>query len=123
MQDHLVWRRERLQLSSPAHHRIRLLNDQKLKLCDLASQSTLQPLYAKFWLLFLRLGNQGEGTVAAQQALSWELYSHSMDLISRALGLPAPTLTAPVTEVSYRRFCYDFAQVITTRFPQISIEE
>lgn len=122
MQDHLEVRPDRVQLSGKTRLRLSLQRRERLKLWDFASMAQWQPLFVKFWRLFLQLQSPPKCISAPLQTLPSGLYQEALGLAYRALGLP-PCRVSPTAEASYTRFCYDFTQALTTRFPTSTLAE
>lgn len=125
MQDSLEYlevRPGRVELSRKTTLKLSLQRRERLKLWDLASLAQWQPLFVKFWQLFLQLQSPLKSTSAPLQTLPSALYQEAIGLVHKALGQQSFQVS-PTTEASYTRFCYDFTQALTSRFPTNSLEE
>lgn len=122
-QDYLVQRAGRVELSRTTRVRLTTQREERLRLWDLASLEELQPLFVKFWQLFLQLQTPPNSTSAPLQTLGTAFYQQSLGLIHKALGSSQGSSVLPTAEASYTRFCYDFSLALTRRFPQSSLEE
>lgn len=122
-QDHLVQRAGRVELSRNTRVRMGAQREESLRLWDVASLEELQPLFVKFWQLFLQLQTPLNSTSAPLQTLATAFYQEALGLIHKALGTSQGRSVLLTAEASYTRFCYDFSQALTRRFPQCSLEE
>ena len=96
-----------------------LLRDHRqqcLRIMDLSTSPVYQPVFIKFWQLFLQLRPQTDfvSGESGRCTLPSPTYLSAMSLIEKALGSALATtdhlaqLQGLETEVSYKRFCYDF---------------
>lgn len=111
-----------------------LLRDHRqhcLRIMDLSTSPTFQPVFIKFWQLFLQLQPQDDFASGSTGRcfLRASIYLHAMELVKRALGGALATsehldqLQGLDTEVSYKRFCYDFVCCLGDGVLDISSEE
>lgn len=111
-----------------------LLKDHRqhcLRIMDLSTSPSFQPVFIKFWQLFLQLQPQQDfvSGLTSRFSLPSSTYLQAMELIKRALGGALASaehldqLQGVETDVSYKRFCYDFVCCLGDDVLDISSEE
>ena len=111
-----------------------LLKDHRqqcLRIMDLSTSPAFQPVLIKFWQLFLQLRPNADfvSGESGRCPLPSDIYLSAMDLVKKALGSALATsdhllqLQGLDTEVSYKRFCYDFVCCLGDGVLDISSQE